>query len=63
MITGLHNVPYFQYRGQFKQQYYITKLMSLRSVTRTLKRTYEPLRHEPGRRTDLGSPVLTWHLS
>ena len=26
--------------GKFKQQYYITKLMSLRSVTRTLKRTY-----------------------
>ena len=40
MIKGLHNVPYFQYRGQFKQQYYITKLMSLRSVTRTLQSTY-----------------------
>ena len=40
MITGLHNVLYFQYRGQFMQQYYITKLMSLRSVTRTLQSTY-----------------------
>ena len=26
--------------GKFKQQYYITKLMSLRSVTRTLQSTY-----------------------
>ena len=31
--------------GKFKQQYYITKLMSSRSVTRLLQRTYTILHY------------------